>query len=304
MQQVRRLIAKVAPTDSTVLIFGETGTGKELAARSVHEQSLRAEMPLVPVNCGALPESLIESELFGHRKGAFTGADEHRTGLLQVANGGSLFLDEIGELPKAMQAKLLRFLESGEVRRVGDNESFTCDVRVICATNRDLAAMVAAAEFREDLWFRINTFEIPLPPLRERTGRHSGAGAALCGAVRRTAGQPGRNLLARGARRAAEHTWPGNVRELANVIEHALILCDQLPIRPEHLPQRFFTRHAVAIPFRPAATLKLRELEMQAIHEALGRHKGNKPKAAEELGISVKTLYNKLNQLGPLSKSA
>ena len=126
-------------------------------------------MPLVPVNCGALPESLIESELFGHRKGAFTGADEHRTGLLQVANGGSLFLDEIGELPKAMQAKLLRFLESGEVRRVGDNESFTCDVRVICATNRDLAAMVAAGEFREDLWFRINTFEIPLPPLRERT---------------------------------------------------------------------------------------------------------------------------------------
>ena len=168
IEQVRRLVARVAPTDSTVLIQGETGTGKELVARAVHAQSLRAEMPLVPINCGALPESLIESELFGHRKGAFTGADEHRTGLLQVANGGSLFLDEIGELPKAMQAKLLRFLESGEVRRIGDNESFTCDVRVICATNRDLAEMVAAGEFREDLWFRINTFEIPLPPLRER----------------------------------------------------------------------------------------------------------------------------------------
>ena len=134
MEQVRQLIAKVAPTDSTVLILGETGTGKELVARAVHDQSLRAEMPFVPVNCGALPENLIESELFGHRKGAFTGADEHRIGLFEVANGGTLFLDEIGELPKAMQAKLLRFLESGEVRRVGDNESFTCDVRVVCAT--------------------------------------------------------------------------------------------------------------------------------------------------------------------------
>ena len=168
MEQVRHLIAKVATTDSTVLILGETGTGKELVARAVHQQSGRAEMPLVPINCGALPDSLIESELFGHRKGAFTGADEHRIGLLQVANGGSLFLDEIGELPKTMQAKLLRFLESGEVRRVGDNEPFSCDVRVICATNRDLAQMVSAGDFREDLWFRINTFEIPLPPLRER----------------------------------------------------------------------------------------------------------------------------------------
>ncbi len=168
MEQVRRLIAKVATTDSTVLILGETGTGKELVARAVHQQSCRAEMPLVPINCGALPENLIESELFGHRKGAFTGADEHRIGLLQVANGGSLFLDEVGELPKTMQSKLLRFLESGEVRRVGDNEPFSCDVRVISATNRDLAQMVTDGEFREDLWFRINTFEIPLPPLRER----------------------------------------------------------------------------------------------------------------------------------------
>ena len=136
MATVRRLIAKVAPTNSTVLILGETGTGKELVARALHDQSLRAEMPFVPINCGALPENLIESELFGHRKGAFTGAEEHRTGLFEVAHGGTLFLDEIGELPKSMQAKLLRFLESGEIRRVGDNESFTCDVRVVCATNR------------------------------------------------------------------------------------------------------------------------------------------------------------------------
>ncbi len=169
MAQVRKLIAKVAPTDSTVLVLGETGTGKELVARAVHDQSTRAEMPFVAVNCGALPEHLIESELFGHRKGSFTGADEHRVGLFEVADGGTLFLDEIGELPKPMQAKLLRFLESGEVRRVGENDSFTVDVRVICATHRDLQHMVDEGDFREDLMFRINTFEIPLPPLRART---------------------------------------------------------------------------------------------------------------------------------------
>jgi transcriptional regulator with PAS, ATPase and Fis domain len=272
----------------------------------VHQQSRRADMPLVPINCGALPENLIESELFGHRKGAFTGADEHRIGLLQVANGGSLFLDEIGELPRAMQAKLLRFLESGEVRRVGDNESFTCDVRVICATNRDLAEMVAAGEFREDLWFRINTFEIPLPPLRERVedipllARHL---AARFGAPRTSDDAV---FTPEALETLTEHTWPGNVRELANVIEHAMILCDTLPICPEHLPQRFMTRQAstIAICPAPAGTLNLRDLEMQAIHEALSRHQGNKPKAAEELGISLKTLYNKLNQAAGLSKTA
>ena len=238
-EQVRRLVARVAPTDSTVLIQGETGTGKELVARAVHAQSLRAEMPLVPINCGALPESLIESELFGHRKGAFTGADEHRTGLLQVANGGSLFLDEIGELPKAMQAKLLRFLESGEVRRIGDNESFTCDVRVICATNRDLAAMVAAGEFREDLWFRINTFEIPLPPLRERIDDIPLLARHLAARFRGPHGGDDELFAPETLEMLIAHTWPGNVRELANVIEHAMILCDAFPIRPEHLPQRF-----------------------------------------------------------------
>lgn len=304
MEQVRRLIAKVAPTDSTVLVLGETGTGKELVARSVHEQSQRADMPLVPINCGALPENLIESELFGHRKGAFTGADEHRTGLLQVANGGSLFLDEVGELPKAMQAKLLRFLESGEVRRVGDNESCTCDVRVICATNRDLAEMVAAGEFREDLWFRINTFEIPLPPLRERLEDVPVLARHLAGRFGATAASEDAIFTQEAFDLLKQHTWPGNVRELANVIEHALILCDSLPIQPEHLPQRFLSRQPAAIPFRAAGTLNLRDLEMQTIQEALGRHNGNRAKAAEELGISTKTLYNKLCQSSGLSKSA
>ncbi len=168
VQRVQEIINKVAPTDSTILILGETGTGKEVAARTIHEHSKRAQMPFVPVNCGALPEHLVESELFGHRKGAFTGADSNRKGLFEVANGGTLFLDEVGELPKSMQAKLLRFLESREIRRVGENDPFQVDVRVLCATNRDLRDMVGKDEFREDLYFRINTFEINLPTLRDR----------------------------------------------------------------------------------------------------------------------------------------
>jgi DNA-binding NtrC family response regulator len=310
MERVRRLIAKVAPTNSTVLILGETGTGKELVARAVHDQSLRAGMSFVAINCGALPENLIESELFGHRKGAFTGADEHRIGLFEVANGGTLFLDEIGELPKAMQAKLLRFLESGEVRRVGENESFTCDVRVVCATNRRLDEMVAADEFREDLWFRINTFEIPLPPLRERIDDVPILARHLARRFRPSL-RPDDELLAPEAQaELLAYAWPGNVRELANTIEHAMILCEELPIRPEHLPARFSVhpaRPAVARPVAtpPAATAQsLREIELQAIYDALDRHDGNKPKAAEELGVSLKTLYNKLNQATTGIKSA
>ena len=304
MQRVRRLIDKVAPTESTVLVLGQTGTGKELVARALHDRSLRAEMPFVPINCGALPEHLIESELFGHRKGAFTGADEHRTGLFEVANGGTLFLDEIGELPKSMQAKLLRFLESGEVRRLGENEPFTCDVRVICATNRQLDRMVSDGEFREDLWFRVNTFEICLPALHERLddvprlARHL---ARRFGAAAR----PDDEVFSSEVLKAlGEHTWPGNVRELANVIEHAMILCDGGPIEPEHLPRRFTSARATTLSIRPSSPCTLRELEMQAIHDALDRHAGNKPQAAEELGISLKTLYNKLNQVASLQKSA
>src|SRR5439155_25448162 len=158
----------IAPTDASVMILGETGTGKELIARSLHDKSCRAAQTFIPVNCGALPENLVESELFGHRRGAFTGADAHRKGLFEVANGGTLFLDEVGELDKSVQVKLLRFLESGEIRRVGENDPFRVDVRVLCATHRDLREMIETDAFREDLFFRINTFEIHLPPLRER----------------------------------------------------------------------------------------------------------------------------------------
>jgi len=304
MHQVTRLIGRVAPTDSSVLILGETGTGKELVARALHEQSPRAEKPFVPINCGALPEQLIESELFGHRKGAFTGAEEHRRGLIEVADGGTLFLDEIGELPKAMQAKMLRFLESGEIRPIGANESSTCDVRIVCATNRDLEQMVADGEFREDLWFRVNTFEIALPPLRARLddmellAHHLAARFGITAAP----GQP--VFSAEALEMLKQHTWPGNVRELANVIEHAAILCDGQPVAPEHLPRRFSAQQRSVSIAKASNPRSLRELEMQAIYDALDRHDGSKPKAAEELGISLKTLYNKLNQAVSMERSA
>ena len=320
MQDVLTLIRKVAPTQSTVLIRGETGCGKELVARAVHDQSQRKNKAFVAVNCGALPEHLIESELFGHKKGAFTGADSQREGLFEVADGGTIFLDEIGELPLAMQAKLLRVLESGDIRRVGDNQTFHVDVRVVCATHRDVETMVESGSFREDLMFRINTFEIYVPALRERMEdvmplarhlylRHRPEHASL----EEVFDEETITTL-------KQHPWPGNVRELANVVEHATILCDMPPIQPEHLPKHFVDKRmrrevksastcmhvsragigSLALPASPTQSvsnpLSLKEMELIAVQEAIHRHKGNKPAAADELGISLKTLYNKLNQ--------
>lgn len=333
IEHVRKLIAKVAPTESTVLIRGETGCGKELVARAVHQQSLRTDQPFLAVNCGALPENLIESELFGHCRGAFTGADTARMGLFEVANHGTIFLDEIGELPLAMQAKLLRVLEAGEIRRVGDPKITKIDVRVVCATHRDLEAMVRQGTFREDLLFRINTFEIHVPPLRERTSDILPLATHLLRRIRKD--PRGDEHLFSPETRAllVAHHWPGNVRELANVVEHASILCDSYPILPEHLPRQFEPRPPHGEVVRTEAMAKseeltraggaasadgltgnsvlagndlvvdregqgptnLRDLEMAAIEEALRRHGGNKPLAAAELGISLKTLYNKLN---------
>lgn len=326
MQRVHLLIDKIAPTDSTVVILGETGTGKELAAREIHTKSRRAQKPFVAVNCGALPENLIESELFGHKKGSFTGADSHRVGLLEVANSGTLFLDEIGELPKGVQAKLLRFLECGEVRKIGENSSRICDVRVICATLRNLEEMVASGDFRQDLWFRINTFEIQLPPLRSRledlpelivhlTNRYK-KGASLT-KVEDIFTPKAFELL-------QNYSWPGNVRQLANVIEHALILTDRFPIQPDALPHQVQeSLPSEPIPARsapqPSGAVReddldelmgfdpgktLRDLEKEAIISAVRRNGGNKAKAAEELGISLKTLYNKLNQIQDTIKNS
>lgn len=306
MDEVRQLIARVAPTNSTVLILGETGTGKELAARAVHEQSLRADMPFVAINCGALPETLIESELFGHRKGAFTGADEHRVGLFEVADGGTLMLDEIGELPMAMQSKLLRVLESGEIRRVGENQAFTVDVRVICATHRPLEEMVHEDKFREDLMFRINTFEIRLPALRDRQEDIPELARHLLQRLRFAQGMTVPAISDEALEVLQGHVWPGNVRELANVIEHATILCDKPPITPAHLPRHFDARRLRSTTAQRPNTgpLTLREVEMQTIMASLERNDGNKPKTAEELGISLKTLYNKLNSVDAVDRAA
>jgi two-component system NtrC family response regulator len=293
MERVLKLISKVAPTDSSVLIRGETGCGKELVARALHDSSLRAEQPMVAVNCGALPENLIESELFGHCRGAFTGADTARTGLFEVADGGTIFLDEIGELPLSMQAKLLRVLETGDIRRLGDNQIVNVNVRVICATHRDLEQMVEEGTFREDLMFRINTFEIGVPALRERTEDIPVLARHLL-RRHRSDGSDDALFTDLAMQELQGHQWPGNVRELANVIEHAAILCESMPIGNEDLP-RHFGKRQLRKEIRDASPMTLRDLESLAIAKAVERHEGNKPAAAAELGVSLKTLYNKLN---------
>lgn len=302
MNAVRKLIAKVAPTESTVLIRGETGCGKELVARAIADESLRSDQPFVAINCGALPETLIESELFGHVKGAFTGADSGRMGLFEVASGGTLFLDEVGELPLAVQAKLLRVLETGDIRRLGDNQSIKVDVRVVCATHRDLEQMVTEGTFREDLMFRINTFELRLPALRDRIDDLPALAEHLL-RRHRADGTSGQLFTEAAMAELQSHQWPGNVRELANVIEHASVLCDALPIDVEHLPQHF-ARRQLRADLADTAPMTMREIEQRAIERSMTRHNGNKKAVAEELGMSLKTLYNKLNAASEASEAA
>ncbi|RMG42187.1 MAG: sigma-54-dependent Fis family transcriptional regulator [Planctomycetota bacterium] len=308
MCQVRQLIERVAPTDCNVLIQGETGTGKELAARLIHELSERRDQPFVPVNCGAIAENLVESELFGHARGAFTGAEAARKGLLEVAHGGTLFLDELGELDKAMQVKLLRFLESGEIRRVGDNKAFHVDVRVVCATNRDLKQMVEQGQFREDLFFRINTFVIQLPPLRLRTDDIQRLAEHL---LKRGSGRRNYELTPEALDCLRRYHWPGNVRELANVLEHARILSRDGCIRAEDLPN-WLTGHtadsnAIDDAFKQwldAQPRTLKDIERFVIEHTLQRNDCDKRRTAEQLGIALKTLYNRLNSYRELRDTA
>jgi DNA-binding NtrC family response regulator len=312
MQTVHKLITTIAPTDATVLIQGETGTGKDVVARSIYQLSKRVDMPFVPVNCGALSPTLVESQLFGHRKGSFTGADRDHKGFFEVANGGTLFLDELGELDKNIQVKLLRFLESGEIYRVGDTEPFKSDVRVICATNRDLRKMIAEEEFREDLLYRLNTFEIHLPPLRERKADIPALAKHLLARAAKKSMEQVEGLLTPEALTVMlESDWKGNVRELANAMEYAFILSAGSPIQPVHLPQHVRTRTVPRLgtpappsPVMPtilpmpgvSGTRTLHDIEMEHILRTLEKNGGNKPTTAKELGISLKTLYNKLNR--------
>ncbi|MDX1395877.1 MAG: sigma-54 dependent transcriptional regulator [Gemmatimonadota bacterium] len=299
MEGVFELIRRGAPAKHPILVTGESGTGKELAARSVH--ALSGRDPFVPVNCGALPENLLESELFGHEKGAFTGADRSRRGLFEAADGGTLFLDEIGDLPLALQPKLLRVLEDGEVRRVGATSSVKVDVRLISATNKDLEEEVAAGRFREDILWRIDVFPIRLPPLRERRADIPLIAEHLLGELAREAGAVESPRFSPDAMALlTAYAWPGNVRELRNAIGRAVTLATGGDIAPDHLPEKIRRDAGAAAIVTGAADrhLSLRELERVYVLEVLERAGGNRSRAAELLGLDRKTLYRKLNEWG------
>jgi DNA-binding NtrC family response regulator len=290
MVEVYKLIARVADLDTTVLVVGETGTGKELVARAIHAASPRASRPLVVVECPALPDALFESELFGHERGAFTGAHTARRGLLESAQGGTCLLDEIGDLPLALQAKLLRVLQEHELRRLGGNEMIPIDVRVLAATNRDLKALVAESRFREDLYYRLNGITIGLPPLRERRQDLPLLAQHFVDKHARSSGRPVRHLADEALALLAEHDWPGNVRELEHVIERAVVLASTEVLLADHLPAEI--RHPVEPPLRlPRNRMTLEEVKRWHVTQVLQDTGGNKQKAAELLGIDRRTLY-------------
>jgi len=299
MQEVLRIIKKCAPTDSTVLIQGETGTGKELVANEIYQRSRRKDKPFIPVNCGALQEQLLESELFGHEKGSFTGAVAARHGLFDVTDGGTIFLDEIGEMHPNTQVKLLRVLQSGEVRRVGGNRVAHVDVRVIASTNKDLAKETQRGAFREDLFYRLSVLTIRVPPLRERKEEIPGLVACfLAQACARLRIEPAKQLPEETLAVLLRHDWPGNVRELENIIELAVVLSDGPVIRPSDLPPHLLAPIPAAISGSPdASSLSLEQVEMQHVLHVLQTNAGNKRKTARDLGIDTKTLYNKLRKL-------
>ena len=309
-QAVRELIARVGPSQASVLLLGESGTGKELAARAVHEASSRAARALVVVDCASLPETLFESELFGHERGAFTGAGTSRPGLVEAASGGTLFLDEVGDIPLPMQVKLLRLLESGTYRRVGSTELRRTDVRVVAATHRDLKAMVADGRFREDLYYRLSAFPIVLPPLRERAGDIALLAQAL---LERVASRPRMVLSAGALDRLQRHAFPGNVRELRNVLERASLLADELEIGVDEI-EAALGADALSVPApllgtrapEPVAVppqRSLRDIELAVLQERLRSHQGTRAELARQLGISERSLYRKLRALGQHSGS-
>ena len=290
------LVARVAPSEATVLLQGESGTGKELVARAIHDASRRADQPFVAIDCSGLPDTLFESELFGHERGAFTGATQRKVGLVEAASGGTLFLDEVGDIPLAMQVKLLRLLETGTYRRIGSTELRTADIRVISATHRGVRRMVEQGLFRQDLFYRLNTFPILVPALRERVGDIPVLVGVL---LERVAPKRRLRLDAAAERLLLQHPFPGNVRELRNLLERASLMCDGEVIGPEHL-----RLDPAGITPQPASGEvaadghMLADMERRTLSAAFAEHHGSRRALAERLGISERTLYRKLKAYG------
>ncbi|NTW60205.1 MAG: sigma-54-dependent Fis family transcriptional regulator [Nitrospirae bacterium] len=293
LKDILALIRKVAPTDSPVFIQGESGTGKELVANTVWHYSKRKDTPFIALNCASLSESLIESEIFGHEKGAFTSAYQLKHGLVEVADTGTLFLDEIGEMPIGLQAKLLRFLDSGEFRRVGGNKALTVDVRLIAATNKDLAAMIKQGTFREDLYYRLNVINITLPPLRERKEDIAALARHFLKQYAKKLDKSITDLTSDALELLAGYHWPGNVRELENVVERAVILCESNLLGAEDL-----SVPTPAVIAELGTNPSLEEMEKNYILRVLKEANGNQSRASQLLGIDRKTLYLKLKKYG------
>jgi transcriptional regulator with PAS, ATPase and Fis domain len=296
MKRILGLARRAAKVDSTVLITGESGAGKERIAQLIHEESGRAPKAFVAVNCAAVTESLLESELFGHAKGAFTGATHDRPGLFEAASGGTLFLDEVGEVPPAMQAKLLRVLQEKEVRRVGENQSRKVDVRVVAATNRHLLEEVNAGRFRQDLYYRLRVIELKVPPLRERREDILPLARLLLAEATERLGRRVGSFSPEAADQLLRYSWPGNVRELSNAIERAVALCEGSRVERDDLPEEV---RAAPPTFLPGATPRtLEDMEREYILAVLARNDGNRSRTAEQLDIGLATLYRKLKQYG------
>jgi DNA-binding NtrC family response regulator len=303
MQQVFSLLRQVAPTSATVLITGESGTGKELAARAIHNLSPRRSGPFVAVNCAALPETLIESEMFGHEKGAFTGALERRRGCFELAHGGTLLLDEIGDMPMGTQAKLLRVLEDRRVRRLGAPREVDVDVRVLASTNQPLEEAIKKAAFREDLYFRLNVFHVALPPLRERKQDIALLATAMIRDLNARHSCKVTGLSSEALEALMRQDWPGNARQLRNVLERAVIIVGEGPITPAQLPEsRPVAVEAAAVPDGEGSIIRVgmtvTQAERELIEMTLRHTANNKTRAAAILGISQKTLFNKLKEYG------
>ncbi|MBI3553381.1 MAG: sigma-54-dependent Fis family transcriptional regulator [Elusimicrobia bacterium] len=303
MQKVLDLVRKVAATDATVLIQGESGTGKELVARAIHEKSPRRAGAFVAINCGALPEGLLESELFGHVKGAFTGADRNKRGLFEEASGGTLFLDEISETTPGLQVKLLRALQEGEVRRVGDNHPIKVSGRLVAATNKDLTKLVKDEKFREDLYYRLKVFPIVIPPLRDRTEDILPLAEHFLRKAKAKIGGKAARFSPQAAEALKAYAWPGNVRELEHAVERILIMASGAVVAPADLPPELLPAAQLAAgEAPPPAAANLKELEKQHILDVLKACGQNQVEAAKRLGIGRNTLWRKLKTYGLASK--